>query len=102
MKKIVRYEIIDHGIEHEQYFQGCGISGTSYTDCATGIGDSFFEALEDAADQLAQQGFEMLPPELEAEIEEADRTEIDRSLVNDECHYYASILIKADDEESED
>ena len=54
MKKIKDYSITDHGVEHEQYFQGDGVSFTKYTDCATGVGSSAYEALEDAIDSLVQ------------------------------------------------
>lgn len=40
LKTIIAYEFVDHGIEHEQYFQGCGLSFTSYTDVVTGTGSS--------------------------------------------------------------
>lgn len=48
MKRILDYSITDHGVEHSQYFQGDGISFTEYTDCATGCGNSAWNALEDA------------------------------------------------------
>ena len=50
-KLVAYFDVISHGIDAEQYFQGCG-SG-SYDDVATGIGDSFAEAFDDALDQLA-------------------------------------------------
>ncbi len=45
-KPIAEFEIVDHGIEHEQYFQGCGVSLTEFTDVATGIGNDAEEALD--------------------------------------------------------
>jgi len=59
MKTIKAYEIIHHGVEYPQYFQGCGVSGTEYTDVATGIGDSEHEALDDALGQLASNGWDI-------------------------------------------
>jgi hypothetical protein len=53
----VAFEIVDHGIQHSDYFSGCGTSFTNYTDVATGIGDDFQEALEDALESLAQSGW---------------------------------------------
>lgn len=85
----IEYEIVDHGIEHEQYFQGCGVAFTKYTAVFTGIGNSLREALDDAASQLAEQGFE-IPTELAAEIEES--TSIDMRTHVDQ-HYYASIRV---------
>lgn len=49
------YEVVDHGIEHSQYFQGCGTSFTHYDNVVTGIGDDFAEAFEDCLEQMAQQ-----------------------------------------------
>lgn len=54
--KITEFEIIDHGVENEQYFQGCGTCFTRFEHVATGIGDSPYQALEDALDFAAQAG----------------------------------------------
>lgn len=50
--KLIEYEIINHGMEHSQYFQGCGTSFTRFTHVWTGIGDSSKEAYNDALDQM--------------------------------------------------
>lgn len=50
--KVIEYEIINHGMEHSQYFQGCGVYGTRFTHVWTGIGDSSKEAYNDALDQM--------------------------------------------------
>lgn len=50
------YRIVNHGIEHSQYFQGHGVSFTRYTDCATGIGNTAGDALDDALEQLCMSG----------------------------------------------
>lgn len=58
-RKAEDFEILDHGLEHSQYFQGCGIADPGsehWEDCATGIGDNPREALDDALEQLAQSG----------------------------------------------
>lgn len=47
MRKIESFEVVDHGIQHEQYFQGCGIAFTSMDDVATGIGECPAEAIDD-------------------------------------------------------
>ncbi len=62
--KLIQYEIINHGMEHSQYFRGYGVSGTRYTHVWTGIGDSAKEAYSDALDQMAmedQQAALMMP-----------------------------------------
>lgn len=62
--KLIEYEIINHGMEHSQYFRGYGVSGTRYTHVWTGIGDSAKEAYSDALDQMAvddEQAAVMMP-----------------------------------------
>lgn len=51
---VTSFEVVDHGIEHSQYFQGCGTSFTSYNHVATGIGSNFAEAYEDATEMMSQ------------------------------------------------
>ena len=47
--------IHNHGIDGAQYFPGHGLGPNSgYIDCATGCGNNFVEAFEDAVEQLAQ------------------------------------------------
>lgn len=55
MAAIGDYELLDHGIEHSDYFQGCGTAFTSFEHVATGIGDNFAEAYDDACEMIAQQ-----------------------------------------------
>lgn len=52
---VTEWQILDHGREHEQYFQGCGTAFTKYEHVATGIGDDAREALDDATESVAQQ-----------------------------------------------
>lgn len=54
MKHITDFEIIRHGVEHSQYFQGCGTSFTDFDHVVTGIGDTEQEALDDAVESMAQ------------------------------------------------
>jgi hypothetical protein len=54
LKPIESFQIVDHGIESPDYFQGCGLFGTDFTDVATGIGDNAAEAIADALESLAQ------------------------------------------------
>jgi hypothetical protein len=58
MKPIGDFEVIDHGIEHEQYFQGCGTAFTNYQNVATGTGANFAEAIDDCLESIAQMDFE--------------------------------------------
>jgi len=47
------YQIINHGPEHSDYFQGCGTAFTPFKYCVTGIGDNAREAYDDALDQAS-------------------------------------------------
>lgn len=58
MKTHTDYRVVFHGVEHPDYFQGHGVALTRFTDCATGVGASNAEALEDALDQLAHAGWD--------------------------------------------
>ena len=58
MQTITAYEIINHGIEHAQYFQGCGVSFTRFDKCYTGCGTNPKEAFDDALDGIAQESID--------------------------------------------
>lgn len=47
------FELIDHGIDHNQYFRGCGVSGTKFEFVTTGAGENALEAFDDALEQIA-------------------------------------------------
>jgi hypothetical protein len=53
------FRILNHGPDHSQYFNGHGIAFSNFEDCATGIGDNAKEALSDALDQLASNGWDV-------------------------------------------
>lgn len=53
--KIVAFEFVDDGIEHEQYWAGVGLAFSKFEHVATGIGDDPAEAFEDALGMIAQQ-----------------------------------------------
>ena len=52
---LTEYELLDHGIEHAQHFQGCGTALTEYEHVATGCGDNAKEAVDDALESMSQQ-----------------------------------------------
>ena len=58
VKKIAEYDVKTHGQDAPDYFQGHGIALTHWEDCATGIGGTEQEALEDALESLAQAGWD--------------------------------------------
>ena len=53
MQKVKEFQVDDMGIENSQYFQGYGVSFTSFSDCCYGIGDNPKEALDDCLEQIA-------------------------------------------------
>ena len=67
-QKIFQFELVDHGLEHSQYFQGCGTCFTSSNDVATGCGDNFQEAIADCLEQIAQGSDDIDIADLEARI----------------------------------
>lgn len=91
---ILEYEIIDHGIDSSDYFQGCGIAHTKFDDVATGIGTSVKEALENAAEDLAVRGYD-IPAALAMEIDSADETDLIADTEGDQ-YYFVSIRIKTE------
>lgn len=95
-KAIEAFEVLDHGVEHEQYFQGCGVSMTEFTDVATGNGSSVAEAVDDALDQLAQMDWDT--EGMEARIrKEYGRIPKRRTVLKrhgDECWHYVSIRVR--------
>jgi hypothetical protein len=52
--RVSDFQVVDHGLAHPDYFQGCGIYGSAYEECVTGAGDTAREALEDAVESMAQ------------------------------------------------
>jgi hypothetical protein len=57
MRPIKKYEVINHGPQDAQYFQGEGIALTEFDAIATGVGHDAYEAYNDALEGLAQQGW---------------------------------------------
>ena len=59
MKQISDFEIINHGIDNSQYFQGCGVVYTKFSHIAIGCGNSAKDAFEDCLENIAQQDFDV-------------------------------------------
>ena len=83
MRTITDYEIINHGIEHSDYFQGCGTAFTGFTDVVTGIGNSEQEALGDAMDQLAQMDWETSSSDLQNDYDSASGLDVVTPIVEE-------------------
>ena len=100
MKTIDKFDLVDHGIEHSQCFQGCGLTPTDFDNIAIGIGDNPAEAIDDCLEQMAQAGFKtegmemrimkqeywVVIPETPSVIRECDVTH-----ENCKLHYHISI-----------
>jgi hypothetical protein len=103
-KKVADFELRDHGVDHAQYFPGCGTAFTRFDRCYTGCGDSLAEAFSDALEQVAEDGFDARDLEVRILAEENEgATFADIPTAHNDCdpenddmcelHYYASILI---------
>ncbi len=70
-KTIIKdFEVVDHGIDNSQYFQGCGVAFTRYYEVVTGCGQNFQEAIDDALESMAQQHNGIDFPEFEQAIKD--------------------------------
>jgi hypothetical protein len=89
-----RFEILVHGPEHSQFFQGCGVSFSSFKSVVTGIGENAKEAYADCVDQIytlygsKAEGLRL--PSKPRGIRASDRLS-QAELGSDEYHYYVSI-----------
>lgn len=90
--KIKDFQIIHHGLDHPDYFQGCGVSFTKFNSVVTGIGDNPKEAFNDCLEQIAMIGLDIstLEEKLEAIEEKPSTSEIDNS-EESEFYYYLSV-----------
>lgn len=103
-KKIAGHEVIVHGVEHEQYFQGCGTSFTSYTAVATGIGADAREAFDDALESLAQGDWDVDHAEQWEDVPKAEDAQLPKcdslaALQEDDesgLWVYVSVRVKGD------
>lgn len=68
--KVTEFEVLDHGIDHAQYFQGCGVCFTRFENVSTGCGNNFQEAIDDALEQIACQFSGIDFPEFEQSIKD--------------------------------
>lgn len=84
--RVQDYRIVFYGIDHEDYFQGHGISNSKWKDCACGIGNSNQEALNDALEQLAMSEWDV--QDLEKNIRDSGRFPTDKPDCLDEYHHY--------------
>lgn len=92
-----KYEIINHGYDHSQYFQGCGTFGTNFSHCVTGCGNNAKEAYEDAAEQVSQMfedAYKWLPKKPRG-INAKDKVPARIQFEDSELCWYVSIRFNA-------
>lgn len=96
MKPIESFEVINHGIDYPDYFQGCGVSCTEFEDVATGIGNTEAEAFDDALESLAQMGWETdgFEDRAIAEYGEKPSTKPIPKRYGDDAYHYVSIRVR--------
>lgn len=85
MLKIKSFELISHGIDHSDFFQGCGVSFTSWSHVVTGIGSSEKSAFKDALDQIDGDFSEL------TDAGENLSNDLIPENYNENCYYYFSI-----------
>jgi len=91
---IIKYEFINHGIQHADYFQGCGTSLTGFDECFTGIGDTPAAAANEALD-LASHEYKWNDAVFDdAEIEAATFSSVESIPEDSDAMFHVSIRIK--------
>jgi hypothetical protein len=86
--RITDYELLSHGFDHSQYFQGCGTSFTSFEHVVTGCGGSEKEAFENALEQITDADDSVLNGILERLSEDRHPSESEDM---NEIYFYYSI-----------
>jgi hypothetical protein len=90
--RVVDYEIVDHGIDWPDYFQGCGVAFTTFDECFTGIGDNAQAAYDDAVDCVAQSIDDVSA--LPETVDYLGTDEVDYEEYEEESpYYYVSIRV---------
>jgi len=94
MKRIVAYEIVDHGFEHAEYFSGVSALFTGFDDAVTGMGMDRDEAFSDVLDMIAADGIET--DQIEEEFGRFARQELtleeQEIIIETDIFYYVSVL----------
>lgn len=96
----MNYRIVEHGAEHEQYFQGHGLAFTHWTHTYTGCGSTPGEALSDALAQAYMSGD--VPESLIGDAESCaaakcirlDDAEFEAEPLSEDVYFYVSVDFK--------
>ena len=89
--KVTDFEIVNHGYEHEQYFQGCGVAFTKFEHVATGAGHTARDAYADALDQIYSFADASALPKRPAGIRQRDHVPASHCGEDSEFWWYVSI-----------
>jgi hypothetical protein len=94
--KVTKFEIVDHGLEHPDYFQGCGVAFTQFEEVYTGHGQTPYEAANEALDILCHDNdvSNAMLKEIERAIAPVDLLEVAEIPEDSEAVYMVSIRIK--------
>lgn len=90
-KDITNFQLLSHGFDHSQYFQGCGTSFTDYAHVVTGCGGSEKEAFEDALEQLCMQVSGVTTWEIESKAGKLSEETLKDIPEDNEVYFYYSI-----------
>lgn len=101
-KTIAEFEILDHGVDHAQYFPGCGVSFTKFDDVATGVGNTPAEAFQGAIDILMENNWDVSTIEESEEVNgfrenklwDTVPQSIDEQDEMGELYYYISVRVR--------
>lgn len=93
MKTPTDFRITYYGIDHEQYFQGHGLFGTKWSDCAVGIGNCNREALDDALESLAQNDWDV-ETLWNLIIAQSAKPEDKPDDLDEDMHYFVAVDVK--------
>jgi len=90
---MAKYEIIDHGWDNSQYFQGCGTAYTDFDNVVTGVGDNAKKAYCDAVEQMwmIESNADMVRLHLPTRPYGIRAKNKVPACANDECYWYVSI-----------
>jgi len=92
-REIEEHEVIVHGVDHAQSFQGCGLAFTQFEEVVTGTGADALEAFEDALEALSHYGWDVGPAD-----SWDDKPSADEAILPDDAHdelwVYVSVRVR--------
>ena len=96
--KVTEFEIINHGYEHGQYFQGCGVFFSRFEHVVTGIGANAAEAYADAVEMIWTDADASALPKRPRGIRKSDRVPAECMGEDSEVWWRVSIRYNVEEE----